>query len=114
MGLNNINSFTLNLIRLNVGFFIYMSLVIDIGNTRVKVAKFKNKELLKVVFLKQNEVLNELKKLNFKSGIISNVGAPLTDFLPKELVDLFDEGKKTDAQLFNKYDDINEKVQEEI
>ena len=51
-----------------------MSLVIDIGNTRVKVAKFKNKELLKVVFLKQNEVLNELKKLNFKSGIISNVG----------------------------------------
>ena len=25
-----------------------MSLVIDIGNTRVKVAKFKNKELLKV------------------------------------------------------------------
>ena len=51
-----------------------MSLVIDIGNTRVKVAKFKNEELLKVVFLKQNEVLNELKKLNFKSGIISNVG----------------------------------------
>jgi pantothenate kinase type III len=46
-----------------------MSLVIDIGNTRVKVAKFKNKELLKVVFLKQNEVLNELKKLNFKSGM---------------------------------------------
>ena len=51
-----------------------MSIVVDIGNTRIKVAKFKKKELVKVIFLKQDEVLSELSKLNFKSGIISNVG----------------------------------------
>ena len=30
------------------------------------------------------------------------------------MVDLFDEGKKTDAELFNTYDDITEKIQDEI
>ena len=37
------------------------------------------------------DLIKELKKAGYKLGIISNVGAPLTNFLPKELVNLFDE-----------------------
>ena len=54
--------------------FSYMRIVIDIGNSRVKVAQFKNQELLNVCFYKEEEVVNALKKIYFKSGIISNVG----------------------------------------
>ena len=51
-----------------------MSIVVDIGNSRIKVAQFKNQELLNVCFYKQEEVVSELEKLSFKTGIISNVG----------------------------------------
>ena len=51
-----------------------MSIVVDIGNSRIKVAQFKDQELLNVLFLKEDEVLSSLEKLHFKNGIISNVG----------------------------------------
>lgn len=51
-----------------------MSIVIDIGNTRVKVAQFKNQQLLNVFFYKKDNIIKELKNLTFKTGIISNVG----------------------------------------
>ena len=51
-----------------------MSIVLDIGNTRVKVAQFKNQQLLNVFFYKKDNIIKELKNLIFKTGIISNVG----------------------------------------
>ena len=51
-----------------------MSIVLDIGNTRVKVAQFKNQQLINVFFNNKDNVINELKNLTFKTGIISNVG----------------------------------------
>jgi type III pantothenate kinase len=51
-----------------------MSVVIDIGNSRVKVAQFKNHQLLNVFFYNKDNIINELEKLPFKTGIISNVG----------------------------------------
>ena len=51
-----------------------MSVVVDIGNSRVKVAQFKNHQLLNVFFHNKDNIINELEKLPFKTGIISNVG----------------------------------------
>jgi type III pantothenate kinase len=51
-----------------------MSVVIDIGNSRVKVAQFKNQQLLNIFFYNKDNIINELKKLPFKTGILSNVG----------------------------------------
>jgi len=51
-----------------------MSIVLDIGNTRVKVAQFKNQQLINVFFYNKDNIINELKNLTFKTGIISNVG----------------------------------------
>jgi type III pantothenate kinase len=51
-----------------------MSVVVDIGNSRVKVAQFKNHQLLNVFFYNKDNIINELEKLPFKTGIISNVG----------------------------------------
>jgi type III pantothenate kinase len=51
-----------------------MSVVIDIGNSRVKVAQFKNHQLLNIFFYNKDNIINELEKLPFKTGIISNVG----------------------------------------
>ena len=88
--------------------FIYMSIVVDIGNTRIKVAKFKNKELVKVTFLKQDEVLNELSKLNFKSGIISNVGnKSLCQKILKSFPELFVMSYKLKFPIKINYTSIN-------
>ena len=51
-----------------------MSIVLDIGNTRVKVAQFKNQQLLNVFFYNKDNIIKEFKNLTFKTGIISNVG----------------------------------------
>ena len=51
-----------------------MSVVVDIGNSRVKVAQFKNHQLLNVFFYNKDNIINELEKFPFKTGIISNVG----------------------------------------
>jgi type III pantothenate kinase len=51
-----------------------MSVVVDIGNSRVKVAQFKNQQLLNIFFYNKDNIINELKKLPFKTGILSNVG----------------------------------------
>ena len=51
-----------------------MSIVVDIGNSRIKVAQFKNDQLLNVFFYNKDNIINELDKLPFKTGIISNVG----------------------------------------
>ena len=51
-----------------------MSIVIDIGNSRVKVAQFKNQQILNVFYYNKDNIINELDKIPFKTGIISNVG----------------------------------------
>ena len=51
-----------------------MSIVVDIGNSRVKVAQFKKQQLLNVFLCNKENIINELEKIPFKTGIISNVG----------------------------------------
>ena len=51
-----------------------MNIAIDIGNSRVKVAQFKNQQLLNVFFYNKDNIINALEILPFKTGIISNVG----------------------------------------
>ena len=51
-----------------------MSIVVDIGNSRIKVAQFKDHQLLNVFLYNKDNIENELEKLPFKTGIISNVG----------------------------------------
>ena len=51
-----------------------MNVAIDIGNTRAKLAIFKN-DLIKELHVGTfEEIFNFLKKISFSSGIISNVG----------------------------------------
>ena len=45
-----------------------MSIVLDIGNTRVKVAQFKNQQLLNVFFYNKDNIIEELKNLTLKLG----------------------------------------------
>ena len=51
-----------------------MNIAIDIGNSRIKVAQFKNQQLLNVFFYNKDNIINALEILPFKTGIISNVG----------------------------------------
>ena len=51
-----------------------MNIAIDIGNSRIKIAQFKKKQLLNVFLCNKENIINELEKLPFKTGIISNVG----------------------------------------
>ena len=51
-----------------------MNVAIDLGNTRAKLAIFKN-DLIKELYVGTfEEIFNFLKKISFSSGIISNVG----------------------------------------
>ena len=50
-----------------------MNVAIDIGNTRVKMAIFKNDNIEKLFIGDFETILNSLKKTSFSSGIISNV-----------------------------------------
>lgn len=71
---------------------------------------YDNKEILK----KSTEELYDCFDAAFKADreTFENPKSLYTYF--SLMVDLFDEGKKTDAELFNKYDDVKEKVEEEI
>jgi type III pantothenate kinase len=55
-----------------------MNLIVDAGNTRVKLAVFEKDTLVEVVFIDVNELLSEIKKILKKykitAGILSNVG----------------------------------------
>ena len=55
-----------------------MNLIVDAGNTRVKLAVFEKDTLVEVIFIDENELLSEIKKIlkKYKStaGIFSNVG----------------------------------------
>ena len=51
-----------------------MNIAIDIGNSRIKIAQFKKKQLLNVFLCNKENIINELEKLPFKTGIISNAG----------------------------------------
>ena len=51
-----------------------MSIVVDIGNSRIKVAQFIDHQLLNVFLYNKDNIINELEKIPFKTGIISNVG----------------------------------------
>lgn len=51
-----------------------MNVAIDIGNTRTKLAVFKNNHIEELFIGTFDEIFNSLKKISFSSGIISNVG----------------------------------------
>ena len=55
-----------------------MNLIVDAGNTRVKLAVFEKDTLVEVIFIDVNELLSEIKKILKKykitAGILSNVG----------------------------------------
>ena len=51
-----------------------MNIVIDIGNTNVKVATFNGNMLANNKVLAYSKLIPYLKDLKFDSGIISNVG----------------------------------------
>jgi type III pantothenate kinase len=51
-----------------------LNIVIDIGNTIVKVATFQDKNLIAKDVLEYSELIQFLKAIKFKKGIISNVG----------------------------------------
>ena len=56
-----------------------MKLVIDIGNTRVKVAVFKEDTLVNLVIFEKKKIISEVKKIlqkgGFSAGIMSNVAS---------------------------------------
>ncbi len=51
-----------------------MNVAIDIGNTRAKLAIFKNDRIKELYVGTFEAIFNSLKKISFSSGIISNVG----------------------------------------
>lgn len=86
-----------------------MNLVIDIGNTQIKTAVFKNNELLdKVIFLK-NDLIISLKdisgKYKIKNAILSSVDKINSNELNKikKLFPLFILNSKTKLPFNNKY-----------
>ena len=68
-----------------------MNLIIDVGNTRVKVAVFKQDIILEQVVFKKNKIISEIKKIvkkyNISNGIMSSV-ASISDFKIKKLQDI--------------------------
>ena len=63
-----------------------MNLIIDIGNTNVKVAVFKAGVLIDKEIVGYSQLIDCLKNKNFDKGIVSNVG---NQDLEKEVVSLF-------------------------
>ena len=51
-----------------------MNLVIDIGNTNVKLATFKDNAIVAKQVVEYDQLLLQLRKLKFTKGIVSNVG----------------------------------------
>lgn len=51
-----------------------MNLVLDIGNTNVKLSTFKDNVIVAKQVVEHDQLLLQLKKLNFTKGIVSNVG----------------------------------------
>ena len=51
-----------------------MNVAIDIGNTRAKLAIFKNDRIKELYVGTFEAIFSSLKKISFSSGIISNVG----------------------------------------
>ena len=55
-----------------------MNLIIDIGNSRVKLALFQNDKLMEIQTVFETELIEKVRSINFSSGIISSVGKELT------------------------------------
>ncbi|MDG2343253.1 MAG: type III pantothenate kinase [Flavobacteriales bacterium] len=51
-----------------------MNLVIDIGNTNVKLATFQSDSIVAKKVVEHSQLIQYLKTINFKKGIVSNVG----------------------------------------
>ena len=51
-----------------------MNLVIDIGNTNVKLATFKDNAIVAKQVVEYDQLLLQIRKLKFTKGIVSNVG----------------------------------------
>ena len=61
-----------------------MNLIIDIGNTRVKLAVFNDKQIIEHKIAQRNQAVEEIKKMlaeyDINKAIASQVGAPLNEF----------------------------------
>ena len=51
-----------------------MNLVIDIGNTNAKLATFKGDSIVAKEVVEHSQLIQRLRTINFKKGIVSNVG----------------------------------------
>lgn len=55
-----------------------MNLIIDIGNSRVKLALFQNDKLIEIHNVIETDLIDKVSSINFNSGIISSVGKEQT------------------------------------
>ena len=89
-----------------------MNIAIDIGNTRSKMAIFKNDRIEKLFTGSFDDILYSLKNISFSAGIISNVG---NDDYTKKLLSfsskliLISHNLKYDVGTCITYDYINQK-----
>jgi type III pantothenate kinase len=87
-----------------------MNIIIDAGNTRVKLAVFEKDRLVEVVFIDENFILLEIKKILIKHkiniGILSNVSFISVDKIQKlqKLVNLSILSSSTDVPFINLYE----------
>ncbi|MBN2667923.1 MAG: type III pantothenate kinase [Bacteroidales bacterium] len=79
-----------------------MNLVIDIGNTRIKVAKYNEHEILQLDFYSSTDSLLEIiNSYRYKNLIISNVGETSLDNLKG--IDYLLFSNSTPIPIYNKY-----------
>jgi type III pantothenate kinase len=87
-----------------------MNLIIDAGNTRVKLAVFEKDRLVEVVFIDMESFFLEIKKILIKHqitvGILSNVNFISKDKIQKlqKLVNLLILSSSTDVPFINLYE----------
>jgi type III pantothenate kinase len=87
-----------------------MNLIIDAGNTRVKLAVFEKDRLVEVVFIDMESFFLEIKKILIKHqitvGILSNVNFISEDKIQKlqKLVNLLILSSSTDVPFINLYE----------
>ena len=55
-----------------------MNLIIDIGNTRVKLALFEKDKLIQIHNVNESDLIEKVRSINFSSGIVSSVGKAQT------------------------------------
>ncbi len=86
-----------------------MYLIVDVGNTRVKTAVFKNKKIIKHYVFDKTEIVFTIKNIvseyGIKDGIISSVGKLLVNDVAElqKIVNLTELNHQTKVPFINRY-----------